>query len=101
MGVTKVGPPDKSDLPRKKGAWHRIFRFLYVASGLAWIANMLCFLPSGRVKQAVDVVTSDRNASFHYMPPPGIPDADLTDDERESAVQRIKQEQAIRRARGE
>lgn len=100
MGVTKVGPADKSDLPRKKGFWHRVIRLLYVVSGLAWVARVFWYLPIGSARRAIDAVNRDDEPGFHYHPPPGIPEADLTDEQRESAVRRMKQDESIRRARG-
>lgn len=100
-GVTKVGPAEKDDLPRKRGLWHRVFRFFYVMSGLAWVLSTFRFLPIGSVGRALDAVTKDDEPGSHYHPPPGIPEADLTDEQREAAAARIKQEESLRRARGE
>jgi hypothetical protein len=101
MGITKVGPADKDDFPRKKGLLHRVYRFFYVMSGLAWVSRMLWFLPIGSTGRAIHEVTKDDDEEFHYQRPAGIPEADLTDEEREAAVARIKQEESIRRARRE
>ena len=98
-GVTKVGPADKDDFPRKKGLLHRVYRFFYVISGLAWVSRMLWFLPIGSTGRAIHEVTKDDEPGSHYHPPPGIPEADLTEEERIAAVERVKQEDAIRRAR--
>ena len=101
MGVTKVGPADKSDLPRKKGFWHRVLRFFYVMSGLAWFARTFWYLPIGGAPRAIDAVNDDDEPAFHYHPPPGIPEADLSDEQRVAAAERMKREDAIRRAKGE
>lgn len=101
MGVTKVGPPDKSDHPKKRGLLHSVSRFLYVMSGLAWVMQVFLYLPTRTSGRAIQELTKDDDPGAHYQRPPGIPEADLTDDQREAAVERIKREQAIRRARGE
>jgi hypothetical protein len=101
LGVTKVGPADKSDLPRKKGFWHRALRFLHIVSGLAWISQVFWFLPGRSTGRAIDSVTRDDEPGSHYHPPPGIPEADLSDEQREAAAERMKREDAIRRAKGE
>ena len=100
-GITKVGPADKDDFPRKKGLLHRVYRFFYVMSGLVWVSNLLRFLPIGSTRRAIHEVTKDDEPGFHYHPPPGLPEADLADEEREAAAQHIKQEDALRRARGD
>jgi hypothetical protein len=100
-GITKVGPPDKDDLPRKKGFLHSVLRFFHVMTGLAWVSRMFLFMPARSAGRAIELMTKDDEPGAHYHPPPGIPEADLTEDEREAAVRRIQQDQAIRKARGE
>lgn len=101
MGVTKVGPPEKSDYPKKRGLLHSVFRFFYVISGLAWVMRVFLYLPTRTSGRAIQELTKDDEPPYRYSPPAGIPEADLTDEQREAAVERIKREQAIRRARGE
>jgi hypothetical protein len=100
-GVTKVGPADKDDLPRKKGFWHRVFRFFYVMSGMVWFAQVFRYLPVGSSRRAIETATKDDESGSHYHPPPGIPEADLTEEQRDAAVRRMKSEDAIRRAHGD
>jgi len=55
----------------------------------------------GSARRAIEAVNKDDDDGFHYHPPPGIPEADLPENHRRAAVERMKREQAIRRARGE
>ena len=90
MGFTKVGPPDRGDYVRKRGLLHRIGRFFYVGSGLAWFLSAAWFMSPRTSKKAFDVLTSDPDAPAHYHPPEGIPEADLTEEERKLALEQMR-----------
>ena len=89
-GVTRVGPPDGGDKPRKRGFLSRMLRRATLGAAL--------FSPGAyRVAQAEEKLEQDSRRE----PSQGIPEADLTDAQREAAARRMKDEDAIRRARGD
>jgi hypothetical protein len=88
--ITEVGPADKDDLPKKRGFWGHVFRFLYVASGMAWMSRILWFVNLRGSMRAMDMVNKDDEQGFHYSPPAGIPEADLTERERKEAAEQLR-----------
>jgi hypothetical protein len=76
----------------------RIFEY---AASLAWVGRIFWFLPFGGAGRAIEMMNRPAEEEFHYQRPEGIPEADLTDEERKAAADRIVREDAIRRAKGE
>jgi hypothetical protein len=89
-GVTKVGPPDPGDKPKRRGWFDRFLRRATLGAGL--------FSPGAyRVAEAEQrLEQSQRKSSEH-----GLPEAELPDAQREAAAEHLKRENAMRRARGE
>lgn len=89
-GVTKVGPPERSDRHRKPNMFERIWRIV------RWWGFPFNTRAAARIAEAeMALEEPEREEAWR-----GLPEADLTEEQREAAVRRIKDEAAIRRARG-
>ena len=88
-GITKVGPPEPGARPKKRGLFARIVRRATLGAAL--------FNPAAyRVAEAEQKLEEwKREEPWH-----GLPAADFSDNQREDAAERMKREDAIRRARG-
>lgn len=86
-GLTKVGPPEPGDRPRKRKG--RVSRWLLFMNWRLWPL-------AGRVSEIEDRMDAAERKHVHT----GIPEADLTEDQRDAAARRMQSEDAIRRARG-
>ena len=89
MRVTKVGPPEPSDHPRKKGFVNGVLKFLTYMASLAWLGRVFLILPFGRSAQIRDVI-NEEDEGFHYVRPAGIPEADLTSEQRKEALEQVR-----------
>jgi len=87
VGVTKVGPQEPGDLPRKKGLRHKIGHYLYVGSGFSFLMSAGWFIPGRRLPDIARIVTSDGTEAAERLEDAGIPEADISEEERQRAME--------------
>lgn len=89
MGITKVGPREPGDGPRKKRRW---FEKIWRGAWFFWLVNSLrnpfAWIIFWRVQDAEDKA----KAAKVEDPWHGLPEADLTEQERLNALHRMKYE---------
>lgn len=94
-GATKVGPPGRGDYPKKPNVLLRAFE--WSMRRFDWFLN----LSRSPAPGADGMATRPALEEDDRKPSHGLPEAELPDSAREAAADRIKREDAIRRARGE
>jgi hypothetical protein len=57
---------------------------------MMWLSRVFVFLTPRSAKRALDIITEPEDEGFHYQPPPGIPEADLTEQERKLAAEQLR-----------
>jgi hypothetical protein len=97
--ITKVGPLDESDRPRKPKRWfEKVWRAAWYWSG----ARFFTFALSPRSAEKMDAIerAGDEPAPVE-QPWHGLQEAELTEEERNLAARRLAQQEALRKARGD
>jgi hypothetical protein len=96
--ITKVGPPDKDDLPRKKSG---LFEWIWRRSIFAGLLNFSLGLAIFRTREMEQRVEAEEQAEAEAKHPwHGLQEAELSEEERNLAARRLAQEEALRKARG-
>jgi hypothetical protein len=92
---TKVGPPNKNDQPRKRrGFLGRLGLVWTYMNPAAW------FLASKEAEKELPEQLTGTSAA-DKLPSHGLSEADLSEAQRDAAAEHLKQEEALRRARGD
>ena len=96
---TKAGPPEPGDRPRKSSgffAWLLEASFFSSMFSLSGLPKLLGLAKAQEIDQRVAAEEAAEEEAHH--PWRGIPEADVSDEQREAATRQIHQEDAERRA---
>jgi hypothetical protein len=93
--ITKTGPPEPGDRPRKRSRF--FFAWLWDAPFLLTVPRFFGLAKAQEIDQRVAAEEAAEEEA--HNPWRGIPEAELTDEQREAAARQIHQEDAEGRAR--
>jgi hypothetical protein len=97
--ITKAGPPTEEDTPRRRGLFDRYLKMLgwatlmhHLSRGSSFMGTRVVNYPARKITDAWLAVRGDRDVS-------GLPEADLTGEERQAATRRARRSWWGRRSR--